>query len=1684
MKKRFYLCLIVLLLTFFNWNTLFSTIRYVKAGATGNGSSWADASGDLQEMINQSAENDEIWVAGGSYVPAKTPPAILALTTDHRNNTFLIYKNISLFGGFAGFENHVDDRDLKAHATVLNGDQVYHVVVFANGCEAVLDGFVIEGGHANGNASVSVNGKEVRQDAGGGVYILRSSPRLNRVTVKNNTAICGGGIYSFHAFPVLTNVVLNHNSAQQGGGIYNYYSFPSIVNTTVSQNQGGGLFNSVSKAELSNSVVWGNGDDLYNDVTSHTAVAYSLIQNEIKETQLITHENAATNDQAGLFLFVSPNGKDSNAGTEHAPLATLAGARNKIRELKASSQVTAGGIIVYFKGGTYPVTETTFFREEDSGTASSPITYKAFPGETPLFTGGFYIEGKTFEKVKDAIMLERLAPDVRDKVVCFDLFANGWRFDDLDYSKDFWKQDDLREHVVEDFYDNQFLPRQMQVYMDDDALYLARYPNKTAGLFAENPYRTYLRIAEIHGGKGVPGFEGEEAWDGKNPTFRVDEPRIRNWRNHDDIIVSGMLGTHFENDRKLIKTIDTDQLIIELKSMPVYGLFDDGRVAFENVFEELDKPGEYYIDKNTGILYLYPVSALKDATVKVSRFDQNFMIDAKDVSYVSFSGLTFELSKGSIFYIRGGRNCAVENCNLKNFGIWGIRLGENAISPAIAVEAWSKGLWDEYVMSLPSSVNGFNHRVSGCNFLNTGYHACLIASGNAGTREPGHMVFENNVITHSGLIGSTYRSGLCVVGNGISIKNNSFFYCLGQAINGNITDTEIIYNEFCDSPCDMAEDTGTIYLNYLNGNDGVKIRYNFFHDVTNADNRFGIYFGHALRGAAGYDNNAPFKDFSYNVVYNYPGAGYLSIISPSTTIGNLFIDCDVAIPYYAELFDLFKGRTAQDLLNEEGQSTIATFYKSGLYKTDLWKEKYPELYDYFEYMANGKSDLQQPMDQIYNNLFVNINKPFHDRNSSLEDLQLPESVAVDPIYGKIGNNRYIFYDPGFPSVSNRNFQLSEAVARHLGMDWIDMHQIGASTTQRSRAVLPVTSAFVRNETELKEALADGSIDAILFANNITLNHSELVINSRRAKPHLVIDGNGYTLTELLSNKSAFLLKNKGDVRSVIVRNMKIEGRNRLGHVRIEPESVELVFRNVSYQGPKLTENTSGSVLIDNSEIHVSFAQGGNEMGEAVKANKIRFIDNVNILKEYDSDGTMEAVLKLTGLKPSLIIETFPRGTGVNITYKGLEVEEYRFAGGGGAIDADHPFDFIIGSNAGMRYKGVYEFLPRAKPSRIEEKWNSYIGICIDVDVNRGVADKILSVEGDVLINSASSITIDVLGLPQCLMEVNGHFDMRPGSYLWLGGFYFDPTSPENPVAQYPMLLMKGGSHSKLTIDRPTEVQVCSHQSSQDWMRAIGFRDDGEMKFTANQFSFTDRTPGNEVIYEPENSGYITIEAQIKGGAEGITQSLSCHTTDNSPLKSGAIHKESVNLKNITRFQLTSVWDSLKLDAGVFVKRGDEFVEPDKYAAGIGNLHGDNDPLFQEEIAGDFKLKKESPLIDAGFNQRYKDVMNLYLLNDKKDISGNGRIIGDAIDIGAYEYDPSDTGNNLFLKKTDFLTAWTQQGKLHLRSERPVRLSIYSVSGVIIRKVELKTSETSVIPLARGIYMVVPDHGRALKVMMP
>ncbi|MEM7307277.1 MAG: choice-of-anchor X domain-containing protein [Planctomycetota bacterium] len=229
-------------------------VLYVDSLAAGNGTgaSWVDAFGDLQGALDEaggctSSPEVQIWVAAGTYVPTA------ATSGDPRTATFQLADGVGIYGGFVGGETNLEDRDPVANVTVLTadvngddlpgfvntGDNRYHVVTGENvGATAVLDGFTLRGGTADGPFPADTNG--------GGITLENASPTLTGLIVESGLATRGGGLYAdAGSAPVVTDSVFTGCFASKGGGAVFEGGMASFTNTVFSASEatidGGGL---------------------------------------------------------------------------------------------------------------------------------------------------------------------------------------------------------------------------------------------------------------------------------------------------------------------------------------------------------------------------------------------------------------------------------------------------------------------------------------------------------------------------------------------------------------------------------------------------------------------------------------------------------------------------------------------------------------------------------------------------------------------------------------------------------------------------------------------------------------------------------------------------------------------------------------------------------------------------------------------------------------------------------------------------------------------------------------------------------------------------------------------------------------------------------------------------------------------------------------------------------------------------------------------------------------------------------------------------------------------------------------------------------------------------------------------------------------------------------------------------
>ncbi|MEI6407820.1 MAG: hypothetical protein WCR52_00420 [Bacteroidota bacterium] len=224
MKKLFFLSFFLLFILRVNAQILF--VNQQVSGGLYDGTSWANAYVTLQQALATALPGDQIWIAKGIYKPGDD---------NNRERSFALHTGVSIYGGFAGTETQLLQRNPLTNPTVLSGDigvenltsdNVYHVVTISGGDSlTVVDGFTIQGGNADG----ADDGGLLARNHGGGILIvpdgfsLAATPIIRNCRFEQNKASRGGAIAGiplaqFRCIPEIQHCKFIRNRAEAFGG--------------------------------------------------------------------------------------------------------------------------------------------------------------------------------------------------------------------------------------------------------------------------------------------------------------------------------------------------------------------------------------------------------------------------------------------------------------------------------------------------------------------------------------------------------------------------------------------------------------------------------------------------------------------------------------------------------------------------------------------------------------------------------------------------------------------------------------------------------------------------------------------------------------------------------------------------------------------------------------------------------------------------------------------------------------------------------------------------------------------------------------------------------------------------------------------------------------------------------------------------------------------------------------------------------------------------------------------------------------------------------------------------------------------------------------------------------------------------------------------------------------------------
>lgn len=727
-------------------------------------------------------------------------------------------------------------------------------------------------------------------------------------------------------------------------------------------------------AAYAHHLLYGYEDNRFQSSRSTTrAEACVIIERMISAGDFVKPGGDQPGRDSSNVFYVDNSGSDMNSGTIDAPFKTLEMARNKIREMNASGTYPEGGVTVYLRGGEYELTKSLELSAADSGKEGSPVVYTAYPGESVRITGGKKLSYSDFKPIAAEMSAKLIDKSAASKVLQIDLGKLG--IEDLGTLS-------RRGYGIS----ADVLP-QAELYIDGSRKQLSRWPNQD-----------WVGTTEIvrSGARSKTGvLEGA--------VYKIDYDRPTKWKtNIQEIYTAGVLGPNYFYGYFPIEKIEPGQ--ITLKEGSVTSYYSKHFIRYENVFEELDTPGEYYIDRNTKMLYLYPESGFGEASdIRLSLMTEN-LISGENVSNVTFRNLKLDSSRAGIVRITGAENVAVENCETSGTGTNGIYL---------------KGTGCTVKNSIIHDIGSTAISISGGDYDN------IVASNNR---------IENNHIYKAAQIERSYQAGILVGYRsvGVTVSHNEIHDMPHAAVIIYGPNHTIEYNNIYDAVKEF-HDMDAIYMNVYQypWERNVLIRRNYIHDLGHQT------FTEKQMNVAGIrtDNNGNGLQVIENIFENIGGQNSNGIRGvcaqgiDNVIRNNLFIDT-------SGTYEGAHTYNPDAKWNLESDS-VKSIYENWKIYSPKYSEQNPEVATFFDHHFTA----YQNGNKFMGNVVVNIKFPL----STLNGTPTAQGFNASDQLVEASDNIVTTSDPGFADYNGKDFTLkenSEVYSKNKDFPKIDFKNIG------------------------------------------------------------------------------------------------------------------------------------------------------------------------------------------------------------------------------------------------------------------------------------------------------------------------------------------------------------------------------------------------------------------------------------------------------------------------------------------------------------------------------------------------------------------------------------------------------------------------------------------------------------------
>lgn len=526
----------------------------------------------------------------------------------------------------------------------------------------------------------------------------------------------------------------------------------------------------------------------------------------------------STGASAQQKIYVATNGNDSWSGMLAAPNGngdgpkrTLEGARNLIRLLKLTNQLSNKGAVVTVRPGRYKVMQPFLLEVGDSGASGARIIYRSeVPGQA-ILDGGKEITRWVPGAQRPS--LDKIPPAARGKIQVAILGENG--ITEVGRLRHMSPYVDIPTENAELFFGESRMP-------------LVQWPN------ANN----WCYMSGLGTGNG-PNTPTVKAYVSSART--PDYVRVNQIEPETDYWIRGVLNesqfnqfqervTFFNKITKDVRIAIEDGNVNDQARRAKYQVENIGRFKLVNSLYEMDAPGEYYFDRANLLLYFYPPAALAGNRPYVS-MNPGPMVNIVGAKYLDVQG----------FLIEGGRNHGVNVVNGVSVVIRGNKI-RNVGSVGVKVEG------------------GSAVTVRSCEITGTGETGIVLRGGDRAALLRGNHLAENNYVHHVGEVQPYYRPCIELTGYGLTARKNELCYHRHQAINYFGNELLMEYNKIHHVILDAC-DAAAIYTDDGDWTTrGNVIRYNYISDVKK--NRPGYHGVHGV-----YLDNMNSSTFVYSNIF-------------------------------------------------------------------------------------------------------------------------------------------------------------------------------------------------------------------------------------------------------------------------------------------------------------------------------------------------------------------------------------------------------------------------------------------------------------------------------------------------------------------------------------------------------------------------------------------------------------------------------------------------------------------------------------------------------------------------------------------------------------------------------------------------------------------------------------------------